>query len=176
MINGPAFENILVYLDGSRAGEAILPFVARIASHFDSKVVLLHVLAVPSVFEVPGKLEIEPVNSEEPACSEDANSYMNMIAEVWRKQGMNIECVTVEGAVDESILAYAKKFDISLIALAVNGHGILSRIITARLIDKISMKSGIPALTFCPEHLSVVRRSSLTDTEQGRTQIDLERI
>jgi nucleotide-binding universal stress UspA family protein len=148
------FENILVCLDGSRLSEAILPPVAAIARRFNSKVVLLNVIVVPSVLDGLGKTEIEPSESTQPTEPEEkAYDYLEDIAETWREKGLDVECATVEGTIEESIITYARTYKIGLIALATHDRGALSRLIAKSTTDFVLRKSGIPILAICPDNV-----------------------
>ncbi len=147
------FESILVCLDGSSTKEAILPLVAELASHFGSKVILLNVIMTPTILHGPGKMEIEPDESTLPVKpAEDSNDYLETIAETWRVNGLDIECAIVEGTIEESILTFARTYEIGLIALAVHDHGAFSRFILGSTADYVIRKTGIPVLTLCPDN------------------------
>jgi len=147
------FENILVCLDGSYLSEAILPSVIALAEHFHSKIVLLNVIVVPSVLAGLGKTEIEPGDSARLTESEEkAYDYLDDIAETWREKGLNVECATVEGTLEESITTYAKTYEIDLIALTTHDRGALSRLIVKSTTDFVLRKSGIPVLVICPDN------------------------
>jgi nucleotide-binding universal stress UspA family protein len=148
------FESILVCLDGSKLNEAILPHVAAIAEHFHSKIVLLNVIVVPLVFTGLGKIEIEPSESTPMMESEEkVDGYLEDIAENWRDKGLDVECATVVGTIEESILTYAKTYKIDLIALATHDRGALSRLIVKSTTDFVLRKSGIPVLAICPDNV-----------------------
>ncbi len=150
------FENILVCLDGSMLSEAILPLVAEIAGHFGSKVTLLNVIIVPTVLSGLGKTEIEPSESTQLLESEEkAYDYLEDITETWREKGLDVECATVEGTLEESIITYARTYKIGLIALATHDRGALSRLILKSTTDFVLRKSGIPVLAICPDNARV---------------------
>jgi nucleotide-binding universal stress UspA family protein len=148
-------ENILVCLDGSKTNEAILPLVVELARHFRSKVILLNVIIIPTIFTGLGKTEIEPSFSIPPTEQEEnADIYLERIAEVWRREGLDVECITVEGTVEESIISCVKIFDINLIAFVTHDHGSLRRFILGSTADYVLRKSRIPVLTICPDSTS----------------------
>jgi nucleotide-binding universal stress UspA family protein len=152
------FENILVCLDGSDLSEAILPPVTAIAERFHSKVVLLNVILVPTVLASLGKTEIEPSESTQLTESEEkAYDYLEDIAETWRKKGLDVECATVEGTIEESIITYARTYKIGLIALTTHDRGALSRLIVKSTTDFVLRKSGIPVLAICPDNVSSLK-------------------
>lgn len=150
-------ENILVCLDGSKRGEAILPLVAELAEKFGSKVVLLNVIVVPTVLAGFGKTEIEPTQSTQfSEQEEEANYYLESIARTLREKGLDVECVTVEGTIEESIITYARTYEIGLIALATHCRSGLSRFILGSTTESILRKSGIPVLAICPHDTPVL--------------------
>jgi nucleotide-binding universal stress UspA family protein len=157
------FENILVCLDGSSLSEAILPLVAELAKKFGSKVVLLNVIIVPTALAGLGKIEIEPAQSAQFSEQEEAvNHYLEGIAETWRENGLDVECVTVAGTIEESIVTYARTYKIDLIALATHGRCGLSRFILGSTVETVLRKSGIPILAIYPDSTPVINAGERT--------------
>jgi nucleotide-binding universal stress UspA family protein len=144
-------KNILVCLDGSSLSEAILPLVAELAKKSGSKVVLLNVIVVPTLITSLGKTEIEPTQATQLTDQEeDVDYYLENIAGTLREKGLDVECVTVAGTIEESIITYARTYQISLIALATHGRSGLSRFILGSTAETVLRKSGIPVLAVCP--------------------------
>ena len=144
-------ENILVCLDGSKLSEAILPLAAELAEQFGSKVVLLNVIVVPTVLAGFGETEIEPTQSTRSSEQEEkVDYYLESLAQTLREKGLDVECVTVEGTVGESIITYAKSYEIGLIAIAMYGRSGLRRCILGSTTELVLRKSGIPVLAICP--------------------------
>jgi len=143
-------ENILVCLDGTGLSESILPLATEIAERFGSKVVLLNVLIVPLHLSGVGKAEIVVKQSTWVSeREEEVDDYLEQIAEPLRKRGLDIECVTIEGSVEESIITYAKTYDVGLIAMASHGRSGLNRLVSGSATESVLRKSGIPVLAVC---------------------------
>jgi nucleotide-binding universal stress UspA family protein len=148
------FGNILVCLDGSSAGEAIIPYAAALAGQFKSKVVLLKVNVLPALLAGLGETEIEPDDSSEPDNSEeDTSYYLERIAGPLREGGLDVECVIITGPLEESIIAFARIFGVGLIAMSTRDRGIVSRFVSRSTTDFILRKSGIPVLAICPDNI-----------------------
>jgi nucleotide-binding universal stress UspA family protein len=146
------FENILVCLDGTRSGEAIIPVVAEIATRFRSKVILLNVIVVPSFLVRAGKAELEPIQSAEIAEGEGKIACnLDETARKLMEKGLEVERVIVEGTADESIIACAKRYDASLIALTSHNRCQFTKILTGSITDYVQRNAGIPVLTINPE-------------------------
>jgi nucleotide-binding universal stress UspA family protein len=148
------FESILVCLDGSKFSEAILPHALEIAEHFHSRVMLLNVIGVPSVLVGLGKTELELSESTRFTESErKVYDYLEDITETWREKGLDVECASVKGTIEESIITYARAYNVNLIALATHDRGALSRLIAKSTTDFVLRKSGIPVLAICPNNV-----------------------
>lgn len=145
------FNKILVCLDGSKVSEAILPFVAELAETFSSTVLLMNVFIVPTLLHGLGKAEIDPNWSMEiPEYHEDAVSYLKSAAGPLLKRGLDVECIIVEGTVEESIIACARAYKINLIALVSHNRGTLGRLVQGSTTDFVIRKLGIPILLVNP--------------------------
>jgi|WetSurMetagenome_2_1015567.scaffolds.fasta_scaffold35752_4 nucleotide-binding universal stress UspA family protein len=148
--------NVLVCLDGTELGEAILPLAADIAERFSSKIVLLNVIFKP--FHVRGIEKAEIVVKQSawiPENEEKVDNYLEQFAEILRKRSLDVECVTIEGTIEESIITYARTYKIGLIALATHDRSSLSRMFLGSTTDFVIRKSGIPVLVLCPDNSPV---------------------
>jgi nucleotide-binding universal stress UspA family protein len=145
--------NVLLCLDGTGLGAAILPLAAEIAERFSSKIVLLNVLFSP--FRVRGLDKAEIVVKQStliPEYEEEVDNYLEQLAETLRKKGLTVECVTIEGTIEESIIVYARKYEIDLIALATHDRSSFCRFFLGSTTDYVIRKSGIPVLILCPDN------------------------
>jgi len=143
--------NVLVCLDGTGLSESILPLATEIAERFGSKVVLLNVLIVPLHLSGIGKTEIVIKQSAYVSEREEGiDNYLEQIAEPLREKGLNVECVTIEGTIEESIIAYARTYKVGLIAMASHGRRGLNRLFSGSSTESLLRKSGIPILALCP--------------------------
>ena len=143
--------NILVCLDETELSESILPLAAEIAERFGSKIVLLNVLIVSLYFKGVGKTEVVIKQSAYVSEREEkVDTYLERIAEPLRKRGLNVECVTIEGTVEDSIMTYARTYEVGLIAMASHGRSGLNRLVSGSATESVLRKSGIPVLAVCP--------------------------
>ena len=146
------FNKILVCLDGSKLSEAIMPFVVELAETFGSKVLLMNVFIVPTLLNGLGKAEINPNWSIEISeYHKDAASSLNFIAGPLLERGLDVECIIVEGAVEESIIACAKAYKVGLIAMVTHNRGILSKLVQGSTTNFVIKKLGIPILLLNPK-------------------------
>ena len=151
-------KKILVCLDGSRVAEAILPYAAEEALHGGSRIVLLQVLTgagfvvTPGVPGVPGapiptRASAEQIEKEERA----AEAYLESIAQLLRKKRIAVDWVTLPGPlIGQTIVDYARKNGIDLIAMATHGRGGLSRVVLGSIADYVLRESGLPLFIIRP--------------------------
>jgi nucleotide-binding universal stress UspA family protein len=146
------FNNILVCLDGTKHSKAILPFVAQLAETFSSKVLLMNVFIIPTLLYGRGKAEIDPDQLIEISeYHQDTAGYLKSAAESLSEKGLDVECIIVEGTVEESIIACAEAYKISLIAMVSYGHGVLRKLVQGSTTDFVIRKLGVPILLLNPE-------------------------
>lgn len=145
-------KNILVCLDRTEFSESILPIATEIAERFSSKILLLSVFVEPTVLFGRGEtiIESEP-RSEVSEQEAEMGDYLERIAGPLREKGLEVECTTVRGTIEESIITCAKTYEISLIALATHDRSAFSRLVFRSTTDYVLRKSGIPILAICPQ-------------------------
>jgi nucleotide-binding universal stress UspA family protein len=150
------FENILVCIDDTGKSEAVVPVVAKLTKRLGSKLYLLNVIIRPTLFYHAGKPEIGPekvtgISERE----EQAADYLQQIATPLLKKGLDVECITVEGTVEESIVACAERYKVGLIALVRRERGSLGRLIFGSVSDYVLRKSGVPVMLINPDIASL---------------------
>lgn len=110
---------LLVPLDGSRLAEAVLPYVARLATALDAGVLLLHVLESDAPREVHGDSHLAEAGA--------AHAYLDEIAARLRAAGVTQIDAHVhdnrERDVAEAIVDHASEYAARLIVLANHGSG-----------------------------------------------------
>ena len=153
------FEEILVCLDGSKLAEQILPYATEEATRFGSRVTLLEVVTIPPMVVV-AEADIAPSQTsdliEETVHREvsEAKTYLEQVAEPLRQQGIDIDCVAIEGSpVGNTIIDYAHDNAIDLICISTHGHSGLGRVIFGSIADQVLRESGLPILVIKPKEI-----------------------
>lgn len=146
------YKNILVCLDGSSIAEQILPFAVEEARLTDGKLHFLQVITMPATISGPEEpapiaAMLEQVKREET----QARAYLERVAEPLRKQGLQVECVTLQGTPGEAIVSFAHKNKIDLIAIATHGRSGLKRLVFGSVADFLLRESGLPMLVIRPK-------------------------
>lgn len=143
------FNRILVPLDGSKEGEAVLPHVAYIASKMKSEVILLHILAW--AYESFG---YSAALSEQQIEEDKANSaaYLSRIGLRLKEKGitvipeiiLNSEARRANPA--EDIIHFAAEKDVSLTAMTTHGRSGVGRYVFGSVAERILHAGNTPLM------------------------------
>ena len=154
------FTKILVCLDSSKLAEQILPYATEQARHFNSKVVLLQTFSISTtIAAVSAGGTAAPIASEELIRDEvqkqetAAMTYLEGIAGELRRKGLDVTITALQGMPGETIVDYAQRESIDLIALATHGHSGLGRIVFGSVADYVLRQSGLPILLIKPRNV-----------------------
>jgi nucleotide-binding universal stress UspA family protein len=143
---------ILVYLDGSKLAEQILPQVTDIALSLKSKLILLRLnIDRPNTIYTDGYPEVrdaykEIVTKEMKRGKNDAMSYLESIAGPLQKKGLDVNCIVLAGLSGNNLIKYAESNKVDLIAIATHRSSKLKRLISSSVADFLLMNSHLPIL------------------------------
>jgi nucleotide-binding universal stress UspA family protein len=139
-------ERILVPLDGSKTGEAAIPYVTALAKAAGAEVVLFQ--AVEHVRQVTGYFTILPesIQATEEGLQAEAVAYLKRAEEVFMAQQIKTSVVVVWGAGAEQIIDYSEANNIDLIAMSSHGESGISRWVFGSVTDKVIHAGNTPLL------------------------------
>ena len=120
------YERILVPLDGSELAEQAVPYVEGLASKFNSEVIVITAC-------LPG----DPL---ERALTE----YIERRVEKIQSLGMKARSLCIHGEPAASIIDFAGKNDVSLIAISTHGRTGVSQWLLGSIASKVVQRSHIP--------------------------------
>lgn len=113
------YERVLIPLDGSKAAEAILPFVEEIAGLADAEVVLLRV--VEPVTPAGALADTDPLGSDGLALGYfEAKRYLTEVAERLAAKGLRVRSLLALGNAASAILAKARAHGVAATAAVGN--------------------------------------------------------
>ena len=151
------FQKILVCLDGSNLSEQILRYVSEEASGSNKKVTLLNAVTLPitTPVAIPGDasniLPMMPSPEQIAADEAKAKKYLEKQAQSLKGLGIKTDCVVVIGDPGSSIVDYAEKNAIDLIAIATHGRSGLRRILFGSVAEYVIKHSKLPILLIKPK-------------------------
>lgn len=134
------FERILLPLDGSPTGEAILPQVRRILHHQDAEVIVLRAVHLPLT------LAEGAYGYTSGAVEAEAKSYVQRIADRLLQDGARARGLVRVGPSAEAILEAAAEEKATLVAMSTHGRTGLARWVFGSVTEKVVRSSDVPVL------------------------------
>jgi len=142
------YKKILVPLDGSQLAECVLPHVESIAKTCGVQEVILLRVTQPfhQLCDLDGCVSRETVNSIDADNKAAAEKYLSQLTERSRYDGVSIKSEVMTGTPGKSIVDYAAKNSIDLIAIATHGRSGISRWAWGSVADRILRSTCVPVL------------------------------
>ena len=117
------FRRILIPLDGSERGAAVLPYVREISQKISSEVVLFHVVDTGRKVHSLGRLDSVPFREDElDSLRKRSEEYLTQESRRFAGTKATVNTVVKTGNVAQEIIKYAVEKDCSLIAVSSHGH------------------------------------------------------
>jgi len=144
-------KKILVPLDGSEAGEAVVPHVEALARPFDAQVILFHVLELAPVpiLMAPGiQFPYPPVTPEQQARKAVSGlAHLEGVEKALTEKGIDCSSETSSGSPAVEILNHAEANAIDLIAMSTHGRSGIGRWVFGSVTEKLLQTGSTPILT-----------------------------
>lgn len=144
----PEFNRILVPLDGSALAEKALPLATTLAEKFESTLILLRVLDIPTASAPTSHPEvaIDWVMAARQQTLQEAESYLNARQAEIHRQGLRVRALLRDTSPAEDILNVAVAEKVDLIVISSHGEGGLARWTFGSVADKVARHSPCPVL------------------------------
>jgi len=134
-----------VPLDGSKLGEAALPYVENLAIMARSEVVLFQAVApLDDIMLVAGQQEGMGSYASNVCCV--AAGYVEGLRDGLAAKGILVRTEVHEGHPAESIVDFANREGIDLIAMSTHGRSGIRRWVFGSIADKVLHAADIPVL------------------------------
>ena len=155
-----SLDNILVPLDGSKPGEAVLPYVENLASRLKNKVSLLNVFK-PLYHIYPyseglgyygtGGIVRMPYNEEEMKPMKlVAEKYLKDVNDKLAAQGIRTSYEVRTGSPGEEIIKVEREMHPNMVAMSTHGHSGFGRWEHGSITDKVLHAGNTPLLLVRP--------------------------
>lgn len=142
------YKKILVPLDGSELSEAVLPHAKAIAKSEGAEIILLRVPLMPAIeFYSREPLIAAKIFEEEQA---EAQKYVNGKMDELKKEKIEVQAITQNGPVPDTILAVAEDSHADMIAMSTHGRTGVTRWLLGSVADKIVHHAHIPVMLIHP--------------------------
>ena len=146
------YERILVPLDGSKVGEAALPYVeelvAKLALGTKVEVTLLQVISSLAHYIVAGEASapIPYTEKEMEQIKKKAMDYLDKAGEGLRSKGVIVKTEVATGKAAEQIIKVTEEIKVDLVAMSTHGRSGLSRWAFGSVTDKLLHAGNVPIL------------------------------
>ena len=146
------YERILVPLDGSKIGEAVLPYieelVAKLTPKVKAEVTLLQVISSLTHFVIAGEASVQvPYNGKEIAqIKRRAKDYLDKAGKDLISLGAKVNIKVTTGSAAEEIIREANETKADLVAMSTHGRHGLSRWAFGSVTDKVLQAGKLPVL------------------------------
>jgi nucleotide-binding universal stress UspA family protein len=166
-------SHILVPLDGSELGEAVLPYAKDLGRRLNAKVRFLQVSEgeMPDLWDArsDARAAVEAAAKLTEREEKVADNYLSDLVSSWRAEGIDAECTVVEGAPAVKIIETAHSLGVDLIAMSTHGRSGFGRLISGSVADEVVREAGIPVLLVKPpdnasETIDATAASSAVET------------
>ncbi len=147
------FERILVPLDGSKVGEAALPYVeelvAKLAPHHKVEVTLFQAISPQAYYVTAGEASVPVPYTEQELrpIIQRARNYLRKAGEGLKSKGAIVNTKVSAGRAADEILKAADEINADLIAMSTHGRSGLSRWALGSVTDKVLRAGKVPLLT-----------------------------
>jgi nucleotide-binding universal stress UspA family protein len=142
------FNRILVPLDGSALAEKAVPVATTLAEKFESTLILLRVLDIPTASAPTSHPEvaIDWVMAARQQALQEAESYLNARQAEIHRQGIRVRALIRDTSPAKDILNVGVDEKIDLIVISSHGEGGLARWTFGSVADKVAHHSPCPVL------------------------------
>ena len=141
------YQHILVAVEHSKADEAILDHIVRLARLTSARLLLVH---VADGFAARHFNDLQLRESEE---MRDDRAYLDKRSEELRTAGLEVTSRLAMGDPATEIIRIAAQEGVDLIAMSTHGHRFLSDVIHGTTVDKVRHTVRVPVLLLrAPRH------------------------
>jgi nucleotide-binding universal stress UspA family protein len=141
-------KRVLVALDGSTAGEAVMKLVMEIAGPLDMTIMLLHVLEPISSPVTDGGVMLDDLEARR----WEAEEYLVPIAAALRSHGVDTAWAIRHGRAADEILAAARESGAGMIAMATHGRTGLGRLLFGSVTEAVLRQASVPVFMIRQPH------------------------
>ena len=148
-----SFKRILVPLDGTKLGEASLPYAEELATITKGVVILVQVVKpnYDNAIADSHSSDLDKISKEYTAhASAAASEYLTSVKQRLKKKGIRAESLVEVGSPAEKVMACAREKNVDLIALSSHGHPGVGQRLLGSVTYKILHYSDRPVFIVTP--------------------------
>ncbi len=141
------FNKILVPLDGSKNGEAALPYVRGLTNKLKAEITLLQVISPGQHVHTVGGLNYILFSEQQVATMEaEAKQYLDKVGKELMKTKATIRSEVRTGQAAQEIIKFAEETNTSLVAISTHGRSGIRQWISGSITYKVIHAGNTPLL------------------------------
>ena len=141
-------KRILLPLDGSKVGEAAIPYAESMAQTLEAELVLFQVIRLSALVASEGAaMSSDMIREEEEYRRANALAYLNSVEEGLKNKALNTSVALASGSSADQIIEYAEANAIDLIAMSTHGRSGIGRWVFGSVTDKVLHSGATAVLT-----------------------------
>ncbi len=148
----PEQTSLLVPLDGSAFAETALPHAALLARAFGGPILLLRTVEPPMAAYAYAEVSLVKLSSVE--LHQEAESYLEEVAQRLRSAGLAVQTVVREGWPADVIAYQGAALGPSLIVMATHGRTGVARLLLGSVALEVVRRSPLPVMLIRPTEQS----------------------
>jgi nucleotide-binding universal stress UspA family protein len=149
-------ELILVPVDFSKTSEFAADYACELAERFGARVTLLHVFSAATI-STPDAV-YRPTMEQVMALAQHARAALHDLAARLARDGVQIDCVALEGRAPEMIVSVAEEARVDLIVMGTHGRRELAHGPLGSVAEQLLNTAPCPVLTVGRRYKQPLRR------------------
>lgn len=163
----PAFNKLLVPLDGSRFAEGVLPYARTLAKLFGSEILLLSVPEVPESHKFGAAHDkIEDLRKE---AETKLRQYLEDVAAPLRADGLSVRTLVTGSRPAHTIVSASQQESVNMITLATRGRGALDSLMLGSVAERIVEDTPCPVFLVPVREQRNFDRATVAETAPSAT-------
>jgi nucleotide-binding universal stress UspA family protein len=143
----PLLNKILLPLDGSKAGEAALPYIRELINRLESEVTLFGVVPAGQHVRTVGGLDyILYPEQDLKRLKDEAREYLDRVCHRLSGGKATVKVELKVGDVAREIIKFAEEMNVSLIAISAHGHSGVEKWVFGSIAHKVLQASNTSVL------------------------------
>ncbi|MCU0490545.1 MAG: universal stress protein [Chloroflexaceae bacterium] len=142
------FHHVLLPLDGSSRGEAIIPAALQVGQPMNARYTLLQ--AVPPLINGVMPSHDPQDGARLAQWRANARSYLNGVAGRMCNAGVDVATAVRYGLPHEVIISFARDHGVDLVAMTTHGHGGLARLLMGSVARQVITHSTLSVMLYRP--------------------------
>lgn len=141
-------SKMLVPLDGSKEGEAVIPYIEELVSKLGGEIIFFQVLALAYHVHISGDaaVQVPYTEKEMEPLKMSAQSYLKKMGSKLKERGIPTKYEVKVGAAGYEIIKLADEINADLVAMSTHGRSGIGRLVFGSITERVVRSGNTPVL------------------------------